>query len=574
MNSVLFLILRRLRQPLILIIVSFAISVIGLSLMPGVDDAGKPWQMSIFEAFYVISYTATTIGFGEVPYPFSQAQRLWMTFSIYFTVIPWVYAIGRIITLLQDPGLRLAMVTERFTNSVRSLQEPFYILCSYGESASLLAKALDEKDIRVVVIESQQDRINELELGNSHNIIPNLCADAKLPENLVRAGVHHPLCCGVVTLTDNDEVNLAVAVAVKLMNPSLPVLARAERDDIAANMASFGTDHIINPYTLFGDQLAMRVHALGTYILHEWLTDTPGDKLPPPEYPPLGRWVICGYGRFGKSVVKNLEREHISTTIIEAAPELTGCDNCIIGSGTEAKTLLEADINNAVGIVAGTDNDINNLSIVMTAFELNPKLFVVIRKNKHHNHALFKQFNADITMQPTDIIAHECLAHMISPLLAQFLELVRNQTNTWANQLISQLVLVVGESVPETWAVTINQKNAPAVTELLNNGTSVSLENLTQDPLNREQRLSLVPLMLSRNNQPLLVPDTSTKLMAGDCILFCGRPSAKSALPTLLNNTKILTYMIDGVEIPNSIVWMWFKNIKTAKKIKSVQSKF
>lgn len=565
MNSILFLILRRLRKPLILIIVSFAISVIGLSLMPGIDGEGKPWRMSIFDAFYVISYTATTIGYGEIPYAFSRAQRLWMTFSIYFTVIPWFYAIGRIVTLLQDAGLRQALTTERFANSVRALQEPFYILCSYGESASLLAKALDEKGMRVVVIESQQDRINELELSSTRNVIPSICADAKLPENLIRAGVHHPLCSGVVTLTDNDEVNLAVAVAVKLMNPNLPVLARAERDDIAANMASFGTDHIINPYTLFGDQLAMRVHAIGTYILHEWLTDTPGDKLPPPEYPPIGRWIVCGYGRFGKSVVKNLEREHITATIVEAAPDLTGCDHCIIGSGAESRTLLEADIHNAVGIVAGTDNDINNLSIVMTAYELNPKLFVVIRKNKRHNSELFKQFNADITMQPTDIIAHECLAHMISPLLAQFLALIRSQSNEWSNRLISQLVEVVGENVPETWAMTVDKNSAPAISELLAHGTTVKLQHLTQDPANREERLDLVPLMLARNNEQILIPDLSTSLMEGDRILICGRPAAKSALPHTLNNTKTLTYIIDGIEVPNSIVWRWFRAITAAK---------
>ncbi len=62
------MILRRLRRPLILIIASFAIATIGLTLAPGVDDHGQTWYMSIFEAFYVISYTATTIGFGEVPY--------------------------------------------------------------------------------------------------------------------------------------------------------------------------------------------------------------------------------------------------------------------------------------------------------------------------------------------------------------------------------------------------------------------------------------------------------------------------------------------------------------------------
>lgn len=559
MDSILFLILRRLRGPLILIIVSFSIAILGLTLMPGLDKNGQVWHMSVFEALYVISYTATTIGFGEVPYPFSQAQRLWTTFSIYFTVIPWFYAIGKIIALLQDNGLRQAITTNHFARAVRQIQEPFYILCSYGESASLLAKTLDEKGMRVVVIESEQDRLNELELTDTRNIIPSICADAKLPENLIRAGVHHALCHGVVTLTDNDEVNLAVAVAVKLLRPTLMVIARAERDDIAANMASFGTDHIINPYTLFGEQLAMRVHALGTYLLHQWLTGVPGETLPPPENPPRGRWIVCGYGRFGKSVVENLEREHLNITIIEAMPELTECNTCIVGSGTEAKTLLEADIHSAVAIVAGTDNDINNLSIMMTAFELKPELFLVVRKNKRHNSALFKQFNADITMQPTDIIAHECLAHLISPLLAQFLNLARNQENAWANELISQLVSVVGETVPETWVVCVSHDKAPAAAELLQQLIPLTIQNFMQDPAYREKSLDLVPLLLIRQHEQILLPNPNMLLEMHDQILFCGTSQAKFALPLSLNNIKTLMYVYNGIEFSGSLIWRYLK---------------
>jgi Trk K+ transport system NAD-binding subunit len=559
MNSILFMILRRLRRPLILIIASFAIATIGLTLVPGVDDHGQTWYMSIFEAFYVISYTATTIGFGEVPYPYSQAQRLWMTFSIYFTVIPWFYAVGKIITLLQDVSLRHAIAAERFARKVDSLQEPFFILCSYGQAANILAHTLDEKNMRVVVVERDQERLNELELADTNNTILSLCADAKIPENLIRAGIYNPHCSGLVTLTDDDDVNLAIAVSVKLMKPKLRVLARAERKDIAANMASFGTDHIINPYTLFGDQLAMRVHALGTYILHQWLTGVPGDTLPPPENPPRGNWLVCGYGRFGKSVVENLEREHLTTTIIEAMPDLTECSKCVVGSGTEAGTLIEAGVKDACGIIAGTDNDINNLSIVMTAKELNPNLFLIARKNKRNNDALFRKFGADITMQPTDIIAHECLAHMLTPLLAEFLTLVRDQDNQWANNLISQLVNVVGETVPETFAVTINAENAFAVNEYIQNGMLVNLGNLVQDPVNRERDLELVPLLLVRDEVSLLVPDKETVIIAGDRILFCGTYEAKVALPTSINNNKTFNYIMSGKEVPDSIVWRWIK---------------
>ena len=79
MSDILVLILRRLRAPLITLIAVYAISIFGLVLMPGTDPAGQPWRLSVFDAFYVMSYTATTIGFGEVPHPFSYAQRLWMT---------------------------------------------------------------------------------------------------------------------------------------------------------------------------------------------------------------------------------------------------------------------------------------------------------------------------------------------------------------------------------------------------------------------------------------------------------------------------------------------------------------
>ncbi len=42
---------------------------------PRVRADGTREYMSLFHAFYVVSYTATTIGFGEIPNAFSDAQR-------------------------------------------------------------------------------------------------------------------------------------------------------------------------------------------------------------------------------------------------------------------------------------------------------------------------------------------------------------------------------------------------------------------------------------------------------------------------------------------------------------------
>ena len=59
--------------------------------------------MSFFHAFYFMSYTATTIGFGEIPNAFSDGQRLWVTFCIYLVVVAWSYAIIVLVALLQAP---------------------------------------------------------------------------------------------------------------------------------------------------------------------------------------------------------------------------------------------------------------------------------------------------------------------------------------------------------------------------------------------------------------------------------------------------------------------------------------
>ena len=84
MRNIVFLILRRMRQPLLTLLVVYAISVLGLTLIPGRDGDGNLWHMSIFHAFYFVSYMATTIGFGEIPHTFSDAQRLWVNLSLPF----------------------------------------------------------------------------------------------------------------------------------------------------------------------------------------------------------------------------------------------------------------------------------------------------------------------------------------------------------------------------------------------------------------------------------------------------------------------------------------------------------
>jgi Trk K+ transport system NAD-binding subunit len=558
MSSIFFLVLRRMRAPLIVLIVIYAISVIGLVLIPGADAEGKPVRMSFFHAFYFVSYTATTIGFGELPYSFTDAQRFWVILTIYLSVIGWSYSILTLLALFQHRGFRQVLTTQWFYRRVLNLRESFYLICGYGETGGLLCRALDNLGIRFVVIDIAEDRINELDLQEFTFDALGLVADARVPQTLQLAGLGHPHCKGVIALTNDDSVNLTVAIAVRLLNPQTPVLCRAETQATADNMASFDTSYIINPFEKFGEYLALAVYAPACYRLLERLTGIPGTTVSAGANPPRGRWVICGYGRFAKAVVKYFDKKGLQVTII-APPHAAPPDREYVqGLGTEAETLLQAAITGAVGIVGGTDDDVNNLSIVVTARKLNPRLFTVLRQNSQGNRPLFQSFHADQTVIPREIIAHECLAVLTTPLLSRFLLIVKRHQDEWAEALIQRLEKIVGEEVPTIWSVCLNTSEAPALLRILAAGESGGiLAWLLRDPSNREQNLPCIALLLIRDGQEQVLPSADLSLAIGDQILFAGIRQAKLLQALTLQNVNVCEYIGYAKDIPGGWIWQW-----------------
>ena len=557
MSPATFLILRRMRPPLLFLIGTYAAAVGGLVLMPGPVIDGVPQRMSFFHAFYVISYTATTIGFGEVPHPFSDAQRMWTTLSIYMTVVAWLYGIGTIIGLLQDPAYRQARIAQHFARDVRRLRERFYLICGFGDTGSLLARALTDRGKRAVAIDIDPQRINVLAVQDYASYVPGLCGDAAVPDHLIAGGLRSPRCTAVVALTNDDQANLTIAIAGKLLHPQMQVISRASTLDAAINMASFDTDHVINPFQSFADHLALALRSPGVWLLHEWLTGVPNTTLTEPRYPPHGTWIVCGYGRFGKAIVHQLRREGVNVVIVEADPARTGCEACVRGRGTEEDTLAAAGVFTAAGIVAGTDNDANNLSIVMTAKAMSPELFVVIRQNRHANDALFQAAGGDLVMHVSEILVHEIIALITAPSLARFLAGTRRQSKAWSNELVSRISAVTEDLVPEIWEIRVGDRRARAVTKALAAGRPIAVGDLLKNPHDRTETLPCIALMLSRGDHAELLPSEVARVEAGDHLLFCGKPAAASAMEWTLQNDKVLHYLLTGREMPETWIWQW-----------------
>lgn len=558
MSPALFLTLRRLRAPIILLIVVFSVGIVGLVLIPGIDEQGREWHLTIFQALYFMTYTATTIGFGELPRAFSHAQRVWVSLVIFGSVVGWAYLVAALLSLGRDRAFQSALILGRFRRTVRGLREPFHIICGFGETGSLVGRALDRFGSRFTVVEIQAERVQALELTDLVQEAPGLAADARLPDNLLSAGLTSPCCRGVLALTDDDRANLAVAMSVRMLNPRIPVLARAMDQSTAANMASFGTDHIINPFSTFGGYLALAVASPGGYRLLSWLTGLPGTTLKRETAPPRGHWVVCGYGRFGREVVKAFRGLGLDITIIEPKGTRAEGLHTVAGRGTEADTLMEAGVAESVGIVAGTDDDVNNLSIAVTARELNPKLFTVVRQNLQANAALFGRFAADITMVSSEVIANECLARMNTPLLSDFLDLIRSRGDAWADAVIEKMQATIGTESPETWTVQITAADAPALDLAIRSGAAqIRLNDLCRDPADRMRRLQAIPLYLIGRGRSIVMPEEDLVIKTGDEVLFAGCRRAARAQRSILRNLNTLRYTVDGVDLPGGWIWQW-----------------
>lgn len=296
------------RTPLISIVLVYSIAIIGLVVIPGVDDNGNVWHMSIFHAFYFVSFTATTIGFGEIPYPLTDAQRLWTVFIVYLTVISWFYALGKIISLMQDKTFKSVVKISAFKRDVKNIHRPYYIVCGYGETGKAVVNALLEEHFGAVVIEINKG-IGERSINDTLEYVPNISADATDPASLTLAGVHSNICRGVIAVTASDETNLKVAISSKLLHPEVTVVCRSDFKVHEANMLSFGTDHIINPFQNFADVFGMALHSPSMHLIYEWLTGVPHSSLSKPVSISEGHWILSGYGRFGQHIHKELQKK-------------------------------------------------------------------------------------------------------------------------------------------------------------------------------------------------------------------------------------------------------------------------
>jgi Trk K+ transport system NAD-binding subunit len=263
---------------------------------------------------------------------------------------------------------------------------------------------------------------------------------------------------------------------------------------------------------------------------------------------------MCGYGRFGRELTADLRAANLEVTIIEPAEQGAPEPGVIVGDASEPEVLVRADLPSAVGLVAGTDNDTTNLSMLATARRLNPQLFLAARQNQPTSAALFEAMRVDALLVPTEVVAHEVYAQISTPMLWRFIQEMPARGDQWAADLIQRLRHNCGRELPALWKVKLDGEQAPALSSWLAEGRVV-LGDLLRSPEDRERRLRVVPLLLLRDGEAVLTPDGATVLARDDELLFAGHGSERRELESTLVVDSTGAYVLFDQHIPSSWVW-------------------
>ncbi|MHA6525077.1 potassium channel family protein [Tessaracoccus sp. G1721] len=535
-TDALFILMRRMRGPLVVLISIFAVDVFGLTLMPGTDAAGEPHRLTIFDAFYVMSYTATTIGFGELPLPFSTAQRMWVTFAIYSSVVGWAYALGSLFSLFQDRAFTEAVRAQRIGRQVRRLREPFLIIAGYGQMGRRIADALDAQGRRLVVVDSDTHALDQLEGGRLSIDVPGIDGDARDPGILALAGLNHPHCEGVVATTHDDSVNLAVAMAVQLLHPQVPVYARANDRTVVAAMRDFQVDGIINPFDRYGEYLALRLERPATYQLVSWLLAPYDAPLGEREAPlPPGRWLVAADDHFGPEIAEDLARTGAEVETVDPTQELP-------------------PLAGVVGLVAGSTDENRNLALAAHARLADPRIFISVRAGSEALTPLLTAFDPDSVFIPSRLTAEEAIARVITPDFWTFFQFAFNQDEAWSAALLDRLVGRQGTGSPTSRRISIDPTAAPGVATWLIHHR-LTLGDLLRDPHDRDHDLGVVPLILTRGERDEFVPGDDIEVLLGDEIVVAGHDEAMVTLEHTLFHAGAVEYLATGTVVPETWIF-------------------
>jgi voltage-gated potassium channel len=211
-----------------------------------------------------------------------------------------------------------------------------------------------------------------------------------------------------------------------------------------------------------------------------------------------GHYVVCGHGRIGAVVTRELLARQVPLVILERDTEIIAAlqESDVLAFHADAReeeALRRAGVTAAKGLIALLPSDADNLYVILTARELNPALCIIARANEPAAERRLLQAGATRVISPLTEGAKRIARMILNPNVTDFIEMATEKQDL---QLQMEEFVVRPES-------------------------PLAGKTLTETGLLNKHRILVVAVKRS-DGATVFNPGGSTPIQAGDALIVLG----------------------------------------------------
>lgn len=222
--------------------------------------------------------------------------------------------------------------------------------------------------------------------------------------------------------------------------------------------------------------------------------------------------IVCGYGRNGKQAVEKLRGYHKKFVVIEKEEgvQMNMQDTSLLvvkGDASDDETLHKAGIERADFLISALPSDADNLFVVLSARQLNPKMTIISRASQDSSFKKLKLAGANHVIMPDKIGGDHMASLVVVPDLTEFLDTLS----------------IVGENAVNIEEICI--KDLPG---------NLEIKSIRDLDLRKTTGCTIIGLK-SKDGNYTINPDPDSKLDVNSRIIVLGRPEQIEKLNQLFN---------------------------------------
>ena len=222
--------------------------------------------------------------------------------------------------------------------------------------------------------------------------------------------------------------------------------------------------------------------------------------------------IICGYGRNGRQAAKKLHSHQRNFVVIDKDETVfQNCENkdfvFTIGDANEDEVLIRAGINNAACLICALPNDSENVFVVLSARQINPKIHIISRASEESSYSKLKLAGANNVILPDRIGGNHMASLVVVPDLLEFIDNL---------SIVGEQTINIEEIAVEKLCDTSKQK------------TILELD------LRKKTGCNVIGYK-DENGNYLINPEASQKLVIGSKIIVLGRSEQIQTLNSMFN---------------------------------------